>query len=74
MQPDHNHERVSGSALSVAGLYYRNFVAIGVGVATAMILNVFTPIEFFRERRIEVFLRGEWRHFVGIALLVADDS
>ncbi len=55
----------------VTGLYYRNFVAIGVGVGTAMILNALTPIDFFRGHRVETFLHREWLQIIFIILAVA---
>ena len=49
--------------MSFVGLYIHNLGAILVGFITILLLNLFTPYEFFRIQREIIFLKGGWPVF-----------
>ena len=62
MNSDHENE-IIGKDMSFIGLYIHNLGANLVGFATIVLLNVFTPYEFFRIQRSLIFLQGGWPEF-----------
>lgn len=46
-----------------AGLYLRNIGANLLGFGTIVVLNLFTPLEFFKALRTFIFLEGHWKVF-----------
>lgn len=58
------HENaIAGKSMSFFGLYMHNLSANLLGFMTIIVLNVFTPIEFFRTQRSIIFLEGGWPIF-----------
>jgi adenylate cyclase len=59
-----NHENAMvAKDMSFIGLYIHNLGANLVGFVTIVLLNVFTPYEFFRIQRSILFLQGGWPEF-----------
>ena len=48
---------------SFAGLYLRNLGANMLGFMTIAVLNIFTPLEFFKIQRAFIFTEGGWKIF-----------
>lgn len=47
-------------AMGLARLYYLNILANLVGIVVIMLLNFFTPLEFFETQRAFIFREGGW--------------
>jgi adenylate cyclase len=58
-----NKEGVGFEKISLAGLYLRNLGANLLGFMIIVVLNLFTPLEFFRSFRTLLFLGGYWKLF-----------
>ena len=58
-----NKEREAFAKISLTGLCLRNLGANLVGFMIIVVLNVFTPLEFFRLFRRFLFLEGHWKVF-----------
>jgi len=58
-----NKERNAFLKGSLTGLYIRNLGANLLGFMIIVVLNVFTPLEFFRLFRAFLFLEGYWKVF-----------
>ena len=58
-----SEEREAFEKISLAGLYIRNLGANLLGFMIIAVLNVFTPLEFFRLFRRFLFLEGYWKVF-----------
>ncbi|NNG07408.1 MAG: HAMP domain-containing protein [Desulfobacteraceae bacterium] len=58
-----SEEREAFKKISLAGLYIRNLGANLLGFMIIAVLNVFTPLEFFRLFRRFLFLEGYWKVF-----------
>ena len=59
-----SHEEIRGfEEISLAGLYTRNLGANMLGFMIIVVLNLFTPLAFFRSFRIFLFLEGYWKVF-----------
>ncbi len=58
-----NEERDALIRSSLAGLYLRNLGANLLGFMIIVVLNLFTPLEFFRSFRTLLFLEGYWKAF-----------
>ena len=58
-----NKERNAFLKSSLTGLYMRNLGANLLGFTIIAMLNVFTPLEFFRLFRTILFLEGYWKVF-----------
>ena len=53
----------TGQKISFMGLYLRNLGANLFGFVTIVILNVFTPLSFFKMHRVFIFTEGGWISF-----------
>jgi len=59
-----SHEEIRGfEEISLAGLYRRNLGANMLGFMIIAVLNLFTPLAFFRAFRTLLFLEGYWKLF-----------
>jgi class 3 adenylate cyclase len=58
-----NEVRRGFEKISLAGLYMRNLGANLLGFMIIAVLNLFTPLEFFRLFRTFLFLEGYWKVF-----------
>ncbi len=58
-----NKEGTGFEKISLAGLYLRNLGANLLGFMIIIVLNLFTPLEFFRLFRTFLFLEGYWKVF-----------
>ena len=58
-----NKERLGTENVHFMGLYVRNLGANTLGLAIIAMLNIFTPLEFFRVFRTLLFLEGYWKVF-----------
>ena len=56
-------ERLEFKKPDFAGLYWRNLAANTLGFMIIVVLNVFTPLEFFEVMRTFIFLEGHWKVF-----------
>lgn len=62
MKPS-NEERTGFEKMSLAGLYMSNLGANLLGFMIIVVLNLFTPLAFFRAFRTFLFLEGYWKVF-----------
>jgi adenylate cyclase len=53
----------TGQKISFMGLYLRNLGSNLFGFITIIILNVFTPLSFFKIQRVFIFTEGGWASF-----------
>jgi class 3 adenylate cyclase len=58
-----SEEALKGLKISFLGLYLRNLGANLFGFVTIVILNVFTPLSFFKMHRVFIFTEGGWISF-----------
>ena len=58
-----NEEKVKVQKISFRGFYVRNLVANIFGFVTIVILNLFTPLNFFELQKSFLFTEGGWKGF-----------
>ncbi len=58
-----NEESTGFEKISLTGLYVRNLGANLLGFVIIVVLNLFTPLAFFRTFRAFLFLEGYWKVF-----------
>jgi class 3 adenylate cyclase len=56
-------ESLEFERVRLMGLYMRNLGANVFGFITIVVLNIFTPLEFFKVQRTLLFLEGQWKVF-----------